>query len=66
MIKTLIIGILSGALVFLLIYLFGAFAQTSFNIVNWSENARFMVVFVGGILSLSVMASIVIYEITKP
>jgi hypothetical protein len=60
--KNLIICILSGALVFLLFYLLGAFVQTSFNIREWSESTRGVVAIMGGFFSITVMSVMMIYK----
>jgi hypothetical protein len=65
MTKTIINSILSGALVFLIFYLLGAFVQTSFNILQWSQNARGVVGIIGGFFSLTVMCCILIHKITE-
>jgi hypothetical protein len=44
--------ILIAFILFVLVYLLGAFHQVSFNIINWSVVARSVIVVIGGFLAL--------------
>ena len=45
-------AILTGLIIFGLVYLLGAFTQNNFNIQYWSENARFFTAVLGGIFGI--------------
>jgi hypothetical protein len=65
MTKTVIISILSGAFAFFLFYLLGAFITTTFNISQWSENARIVIGTFGGFFSLTIMCTILTHKTDK-
>lgn len=51
--KQLFKSILHGVLLFTSFYLIGAFVNSDFNIVNWSQDARVLVGVLGGFLSIA-------------
>ena len=58
-IKPLLLGLFAGILLFFACYLFGSFAQASFNISQWSGEARILIALIGGLISI-VVSGIVI------
>ena len=51
-IKKVLISILCGIILFLLVYLTGAFYNANFNISCWDENSRFAVSIFGFIATI--------------
>lgn len=60
--KKILTALLVAFTVFALIYLLGAFQQVSFNIENWSSDARLGVAFFGGFFALFIGAFTIINE----
>jgi hypothetical protein len=56
----------SGIVVFLIIYLIGAFIQVSFDISTWSIDARILVGTLGGLLSFVRMVITSIFTLNQP
>lgn len=62
MAKNIFVGIILGALFFSLCYLMGAFFSASFGINNWDTFTRFVVSFLGGIISIMITTIYVIFK----
>lgn len=55
--KTFMTSLLYGGIVFLLIYLIGAFVFADLNIINWPLPGRAFVAFIGGVFGLTIMGA---------